>query len=123
MNARRLSAPITLDGVLDENVWEEHQSLPYKMQQPQYGVPSERSGGIAFTMMRVPHLGGRLWLSDSSYLRPTTYKRDAFDGTTDYFGIIIDSYLDKGKCRSFFYHTYLLRWDGVVWNDAMRKKT
>lgn len=123
MNARRLSAPITLDGVLDENVWEEAVPLPYKMQQPQYGVaPSERSEVLLAYDEEYLYLGGRLWLSDSSYLRPTTYKRDAFDGTTDYFGIIIDSYLDKENAVAFFTTPTGLRWDGVVWNDAMREE-
>jgi len=85
MDASRLSGAITLDGVLDESAWEEVTPLPYKMQQPQFGIePSERSEVLLAYDEEYLYLGGRLWLSDSSYLRPTTFKRDAFDGTTVY---------------------------------------
>lgn len=123
LDASRLSGPIILDGVLDEGAWEEATILPYRMQQPQFGVdPSEKAEVLLGYDGEYLYLGGRLWLSDPSLVRPTTFKRDAFDGTTDYFGIIIDSYLDKENAVAFFTAPTGLRWDGVVWNDAMREE-
>lgn len=119
MEASRLSGPITLDGVLNESAWEDAAPLPYTMQMPQFGTePSERSEVLLAYDEEYLYLGGRLWLSDPSFLRPTTFKRDASDGTTDYFGLIIDSYLDKENAVAFFTTPTGLRWDGVVWNDA-----
>lgn len=123
MTACRIQGPVTLDGILNESAWEKVPPLPYKMQNPQFGAsPSERAEVLLAYDDDYLYLGGRLWLSDPSYLRPTTYKRDAFDGTTDYFGIIIDSYLDKENAMAFFTTPTGLRWDGVVWNDAQMEE-
>ncbi|MCB9272844.1 MAG: carbohydrate binding family 9 domain-containing protein [Lewinellaceae bacterium] len=120
VDATRLSGTIAIDGVLDENAWLDVVPLPYKMQVPLFGVePSERAVVLLAYDDEYLYLGGKLYLSSASYLRPTTYKRDAMDGTTDYFGIIIDSYLDKENAVAFFTTPTGLRWDGVVWNDAL----
>lgn len=120
IDAYKLNEAITLDGKLDEGVWDKVQPIKYKMQIPQYGEePSEYSEVFLAYDEEYLYLAGRLHLSDPSYLRNTTYKRDAFDGTTDYFGLVIDSYLDKENGVAFFTTPTGLRWDGVVANDAL----
>ncbi|MCB9288143.1 MAG: carbohydrate binding family 9 domain-containing protein [Lewinellaceae bacterium] len=123
INASRLSGPVVLDGELEDEAWKAISPLPYKMQMPQFGTePSEKAEVLLAYDEEYLYLGGKLCLSDPSYLRPTTFKRDASDGTTDYFGIIIDSYRDKENAVAFFTTPTGLRWDGVVWNDALREE-
>ncbi|MEZ5041678.1 MAG: DUF5916 domain-containing protein [Saprospiraceae bacterium] len=119
IDASRISGNITLDGQLNEPEWKTISPLTYRMQVPEFDkAPSEQSEVFLAYDDEYIYLGGIFHLSDPSYLRPTTYKRDAMDGTTDYFGIIIDSYLDKENAVAFFTNANSIRWDGTIWNDA-----
>lgn len=119
IDAQRITGEITFDGNANEVAWDAIKPLDLKMQIPNLGDdPTEKGDMFLAYDDEYLYLGGRLHLSDSSYYRPTTYKRDAFDGTTDYFGMVIDSYNDKENGIAFFTTPTGLRWDGVVWNDA-----
>ncbi len=115
-----LTTAINFDGIPDEAAWQSTTRLHYKMQIPNYGQPPSERSDIFLTFDKdYLYLAGRLYLSDPSFYRPTTYKRDAFDGTTDYFGLLIDSYLDKENAVAFFTTPTGLRWDGTIANDAL----
>ncbi len=119
IDAQRITGKIIFDGNANEAAWDAIQPLELTMQIPTLGAkPTEKGDMFLAYDDEYLYLGGRLHLSDSSYYRPTTYKRDAFDGTTDYFGMVIDSYNDKENGVAFFTTPTGLRWDGVVWNDA-----
>ncbi len=119
IKAHRLTGKIILDGKLDELVWREVPPIVYKAQVPEFGKePSELSKVLLAYDSDYIYLAGAFQLSDPSLLRGTTYKRDAFDPTTDIFGMAIDSYLDKENAVGFFTSPTGLRWDGTVWNDA-----
>ncbi len=115
----RMPEPVVLDGMPNEAAWASVEPLPYKMQMPNFGgPPSERCEVLLAYDNTYLYLAGRFFISDSSLYRPTTYQRDALDATTDFFGIIIDSYNDKENALGFFTTPTGMRWDGAVSNDA-----
>ena len=115
----RISGNINFDGKVDEAIWDEIPILPLVMHSPTFGAPPSEKAEIFLTYDdQYLYLAGRLHLSKAEYLRPTTYKRDAFDGTTDYFGLILDTFHDKENALAFFTGPTGFRWDGTVFNDA-----
>ncbi len=119
IDASRLTGSVNFDGRVDEPAWEAVPTLGLKQQIPQFGQdPTEYSEvRLAYDNDYI-YLSGKFFLSDSSYYRATTFKRDAMDGTTDYFGMVIDSYNDNENGLGFFTTPTGLRWDGTVFNDA-----
>jgi len=119
LEVHRLEAPVELDGRLLEPFWASIPTIPVKMQVPDFG--KEPTQDCRIRMAYDDHylyLSGDFRLEDSSLYRPTTFKRDVFDPTTDYFGLLIDSYNDKENALGFFTTPTGLRWDGTVSNDA-----
>ncbi len=120
LNPPRLQEAIVFDGLVNEASWKIIPVIPLKMQTPNFGQePTETSEIRMAYDDDYLYLSGKLFLSDSSLYRPTTFKRDAFDGTTDYFGFIIDSYNDNENALAFFTTPTGLRWDGTLSNDAI----
>lgn len=110
---------MTFDGLLDEPFWDNLKKTPFRTQLPELDKePSEKSDIYLAYDDDYIYMCGRMYLSDPSFYRATTFKRDAFDGTTDYFGMVIDSYNDKENALAFFTGPSGFRWDGVVFNDA-----
>lgn len=124
IDSHRLSGDIILDGKVDEAAWQSAPPVILQQQIPQYGqAPSERCEVFMAYNDTYLYMAGRMYLSDSAFYRPTTYKRDAIDGSTDYFGLVIDSYNDNENALVFFTTPTGLRWDGTVSNDAQSFET
>ncbi|MBK8562229.1 MAG: carbohydrate binding family 9 domain-containing protein [Saprospiraceae bacterium] len=124
LNAVHLTEPVNLDGHVDEAAWDAVPTIHFIQQIPQYGQPStERSDIFLAYDDQYLYMAGRMYLSDSSLYRATTYKRDALEGSTDYFGFVIDSYNDNENGLAFFTTPTGLRWDGTVSNDALDFET
>lgn len=119
ISVHRLTGPIVFDGKMDESAWQQVPPISYKTQSPQFGKdPSEKYDVRMAYDDEYIYPAGRFDYSDPSLVRGTTYKRDAFDGTTEMFGMIMDTYLDKENALGFFTSPTGMRWDGTVWNDA-----
>ncbi|MEZ4988992.1 MAG: DUF5916 domain-containing protein [Saprospiraceae bacterium] len=115
----RLPADITFDGKLDEDFWDELTPLSLTGHMPHYGqAPSEAARIYLCYDDHYLYLAGDMQLSDPGLLRPTTFRRDPDDGTTDYLGLILDSFHDKENALAFFTGPTGFRWDGSVSNDA-----
>lgn len=124
IDAVRLQAPVSFDGRVDEAAWESVTPTKMEQQLPNFGLPpTERSEVFLAYDDDYLYLAGRFFLSDSSLYRATTYKRDALEGSTDYFGFVIDSYNDNENGLAFFTTPAGLRWDGTVSNDAQSFET
>ncbi|MEO1262619.1 MAG: DUF5916 domain-containing protein [Bacteroidota bacterium] len=120
LDAPKISQPITFDGRVDEAVWQSVPTFQLKQQSPQFGAaPTEQSEVRLAYDGDYLYLSGKFFLSDSSLYRATTFKRDAMDGTTDYFGLNIDSYNDNENGLGFFTTPTGLRFDATVFNDAL----
>ena len=119
MKAHRLDGPIVFDGKLDEAAWQKVPSLPLTMHSPNFGEsPTEKTDVLLAYDEDYIYLGGRMYVSDPSLIRGTTFKRDAFDGTTDFFGLVLDTYNDNENGLGFFCNPVEMRWDATVFNDA-----
>lgn len=115
----RIGGPVTLDGVSDEAAWSGIEPLPVVMLMPNFGdAPSER------TEIRVGYddvylyVAGRLYDRDPSRIQSNSKERDSSDGSSEWFGIVIDSFNDKANALAFFTTPAGLRWDAAVLNDA-----
>ncbi len=119
LDVGRVSSKIELDGRVDEPGWQSATPIAYTQQQPNFGQPpTERSEIFLGYDDEYLYFAGRIHLSDSTLFRGTTFKRDAFDPTTDYFGILLDSYNDHENAVCFFTTPVGMRWDGTVANDC-----
>lgn len=114
----RLAAPITLDGVVDEAVWDDIEPLPMSMFSPTFGGElTER------TEVRVAHddeflyVSGRMYDSNPADIRTNTLYRDLYSGD-DLLAIVIDSYNDFETAVWFVTNPAGARNDRTVSNDA-----
>lgn len=115
----RLPGTMVFDGQLNESFWEALTPLPLITQSPRFGQPPSEQAEVFITYDdEYLYFAGSMHLSQPEYLRPTTFKRDPMDGTTDYFGLILDSFHDKENALAFFTGPTGFRWDGTVANDA-----
>ncbi|MDN5203667.1 DUF5916 domain-containing protein [Fulvivirgaceae bacterium BMA10] len=117
--AKRLEKPIQFDGMVEEHEWNGFESLPLTMHQPVFeGEISEKTEIFLAYDDQYVYLAGRLYYADIRHLQSTSKKRDALEGSTDYFGLIIDSFNDNESGLSFFTTPAGLRFDASVFNDA-----
>jgi hypothetical protein len=116
---RRLSAPVTLDGLSNEEAWKSVQPLPYIMFIPNYGnAPSEKTELLLGFDDEYLFVAGRLYDSEPSKIQSPSKKRDYFESNTEWFGVIFDTFNDKENALGFCTTPSGLRWDGSISNDA-----
>ena len=116
---RRLSAPITLDGLSNEDAWKGIEPLPFIMFIPNYGnPPSERTELLLGFDDEFLYVAGRLFDSEPDKIQSPSKKRDYFESNTEWFGVIFDTFNDKENAIGFGTTPSGLRWDGAVSNDA-----
>ena len=114
----RLSAPITVDGIVDEAVWDDIAPLPMTMYTPTFGGPLTEA-----TEVRVAHddrylyVSGRMYDSEPSRIRTGTFYRDSYSGD-DILAVVIDSYNDHETAVWFVTNPAGVRQDRTVSNDA-----
>jgi hypothetical protein len=116
---RRLSAPVTLDGLSNEDAWKDIKPLPFIMFMPNYGnPPTERTEVLLGFDDDYLYVAGRLYDSESSKIQAPSKKRDYFESNTEWFGVIFDTFNDKENALGFCTTPSGLRWDGSISNDA-----
>lgn len=117
----KLEEAVNFDGKVEEDFWQDIPIIPVRQYVPNFmQAPTERTEiRLAYDDDYI-YLSGKNYLSDPKYLRNTTFKRDVFDATTDYFGFVIDSYNDNENALAFFTGPTGFRWDGTVANDAQQ---
>ena len=97
LQAVRINSPISVDGFLDESVWQEAEIITGFIQsRPNTGYPSSEN-----TVVRVLYdednlyVGAIMYEKDPSDITVHSLKRDFSTGDTDIFGVAIDTYLDR----------------------------
>ena len=114
----RVDQPITLDGLSDEPAWRHVPPLKMIMFQPSWGgPPSETTGVLVAYDDDNLYIAGRLYDREPDRIQGTTMERDANDASSDWFGVVIDTFNDKQNALSFFTTPTGLRWDAAVQND------
>ena len=115
----KFNAQMNFDGHVNEPGWENIPPLELKEQSPNYGnAPSEKVEIRLTYDENYIYLSGKIRLSDPAFFRATTFKRDAMDGTSDYFGFSIDSYNDNENALGFFTSPAGLRFDAWVIDEG-----
>ncbi|NEW84251.1 MAG: carbohydrate binding family 9 domain-containing protein [Mariniphaga sp.] len=115
-----LKGELNFDGVPSEPDWQLSEKIPLKMHFPVYGnQPTEESD------VRITYDKDYLWVSaklyykDISKMVSNSKKRDETSNSSDYFGIILDSYDDNENALAFFTMPSGLKIDYSVSNDAL----
>ena len=118
LKVSRISGGILFDGIPDEEVWQSIPALPMIMYSPVFGNdPTETSSfKIAYDDFYV-YASGFLNYQNPADIRAIGKKRDQSIPTTDWFGIILDTFNDKKNAVSFWTNPNGVRTDGTVQND------
>ena len=116
---RKLSAPVTLDGLSLEDAWKDIKPLPLIMFIPNYGnPPSEKTEVLLGFDNDYLYVAGRLYDVEPDKIQSPSKKRDYFEANSELFGVLFDTFDDKENGLAFYTTPTGLRWDGSVSNDA-----
>lgn len=117
---QRLKGPITLDGLSDEQAWKDVTPFPMVMHMPTFGnEPSERTEVLMAHDDDYLYIAGRMYDSEPDKIQATSKKRDFMQASTEWFGVIIDTFNDNENGLGFFTTPTGLRFDATVFNDAV----
>ncbi len=110
--------PPSIDGKLDEEVWDLVEwGGDFVQRQPEYGVqPSEQTQFKILYDAKNLYVGVRAWDSDPSAIVKRMSRRDGFEG--DWVEINIDSYHDKRTAFSFTASVSGVKGDEYVSNNG-----
>ncbi|MBI2840246.1 MAG: hypothetical protein HYX75_18165 [Acidobacteria bacterium] len=115
----RIHDPVTLNGISNEAAWSDLQPLPTVMLMPNAGAaPSERTEILVAYDDDFVYVAGRLYDREPWRIQANSKERDSGDGSSEWFGVMIDSFNDKSNALAFFTTPAGLRWDCAVLNDA-----
>jgi len=115
----RIAGGIVFDGIPEEYDWQQVPSLKMTMHQPVFGNEPTESSVIKMAYdNEYFYISGILDYQDPSTIRAISKKRDYTAFSTDWLGIILDSYDDKENAVSFWTNPNGLRTDCTVKNDA-----
>ena len=116
---RRIAGPIALDGRIDEPGWADLKPLCMVMQTPTFGEScSERTEALLGYDDEFIYVAGRLYDREPDRIQAPTKKRDAMVATSDWFGVLFDSFNDKENSLAFFTTPAGLRFDAAVFRDG-----
>jgi hypothetical protein len=115
----RLAGPIALDGRIDEPAWRDIRPFCMIMQSPTFGEPpSERSEALIGYDDEYVYAAGLLHDREPDKIQSPTKKRDAMVATSDWFGVLFDTFNDKENSLAFFTTPAGLRFDAAIFRDA-----
>ena len=111
----RDSAPIVVDGKLDEEVWSRaaivddlHQVDPFE-----YAAPSQRTEVRLFYDDDTLYIGARMWDTDAEEITANVLRQGEGLGSEDRFAVILDPYLDHRSGYRFQVNPNGVRWDAI----------
>ena len=114
----RITEPITLDGMSDEQAWANVDPFPMVIHEPIFGaVPTERTEMLAVYDDDYIYFAMRGYDSDPDGIRGNVLIRDRF-GSDDYFEVMIDTFNDNENAMIFTTNPNGIRRDVAVSNDA-----
>lgn len=117
--ASRISETFIFDGKLTAGEWDHVPEIEFIVQTPVYhSDPSQKSIiKLAYDQNYI-YLSGALYDTHPERIVGNTKLRDGGDESTDWFGMIIDSYNDKQNALAFFTTPTGIRFDAAIQNDA-----
>jgi hypothetical protein len=119
LRIQRVEGIITLDGKPNEPAWQKIRPLPVIQFLPTYQAPLTEKTEIRFTYDdNFIYIAGHLYDSEPDKIMAPSRKRDYFAASTEWFGIVLDTFNDKENGLSFMTTPSSLRFDSSVFNDA-----
>ncbi len=117
----RIHGGIVFDGIPDEDAWQQVPSLKMTMHQPVFGIEPSESSVIKMAYdQEYFYISGILNYENPSTIRAVSKKRDFANLSTDWLGLIIDTYDDKENAVTFWTNPNGLRLDFAVQNDCTK---
>jgi hypothetical protein len=115
----RLTAPVEIDGRVDEAAWMAIPPLPAVSSSPVFDVPpSERTEFRLAYDDEYLYLAGRMYDSDPDGIRATSLRRDDSAMSNDWLVLNLDTFMDRRTALVFGITPSGVRTDGIFPNDA-----
>jgi hypothetical protein len=119
ISVQKLSGPVNFDGMPDEEAWQFIDPLPMTTYYPESGrEPSERSDIRIGYDNEYLYVGARLYDSEPDRIQATTYQRNFQGLSSDFFGIVLDTFNNNETGVAFFVSPTGARSDFRISNDA-----
>lgn len=114
----RLSEEIRLDGILNEQAWQEITPYPMTQYEPVFkGDLSERTEIMVAYDDEYFYVAGRMFTEDVNTIAANSLYRDRYSGD-DVFAVILDPFNDNQNALRFFTTPAGVRFDQSISNDA-----
>lgn len=115
----KMSSEFVFDGKVGEEEWRNIEAIELTVQTPVYhGDPSQKTIIKLGYDENYIYLSGALYDSEPEKILSNNKLRDGGDESTEWFGLVIDSYNDKQNALSFFTTPTGSRFDAAILNDA-----
>jgi hypothetical protein len=119
LKVTRITGGINFDGIPDEPFWQSIEALQLVMLLPVFGnAPTEQSVIKIAYDDEYFYVSGWLNYNNPSDIRAVGKKRDYSSSSSDWFGVLIDTFNDKQNMVSFHTNPNGLRTEGSVKNDC-----
>lgn len=116
----RINDKIDFDGVPDELFWEGIENLSFTMYTPNFGkAPTEKAIVKMAYDDRYFYVSAWLYYKNLDDIRGIGKKRDYRSFSTDWLGVLLDSFNDKENAFLFYTNINAVRLDGSVKNDLI----
>lgn len=114
----KTSAPIILDGIIDEPIWDQIEPFYITQYEPVFeGDLSEKTDIKVTYDNEFLYVAGKMFTKDASTIAANSLYRDSYSGD-DVFAIIIDPFNDDQNALRFFTNPAGVRFDHSISNDA-----
>lgn len=115
----RIPKGFTFDGHVTDEEWGSVTPFELTVMTPEHRRPLSQQSVIRMAYDDdYVYLSGALYDTEPSKILANNRLRDGGDESTEWFGLLIDSYNDKQNALSFFTSPTGSRWDASVQNDA-----
>jgi uncharacterized protein DUF5916/cellulose/xylan binding protein with CBM9 domain len=106
---------ISIDGVIDEAIWEDAAVLTgFTQYNPSEGIPSSQNTEVrVFYTDDAIYFAVRAFDDDASGIRATMAQRDQVTRNDDYVRIILDTFNDQRRAYAFVVNPYGVQQDGI----------
>lgn len=119
ISVQKLPGPVNFDGMPDEEAWQMIDPLPMTTYFPEDGrEPSERSDIRIGYDSEYLYVGASLYDSEPDRIQATTYQRNFQSLSSDFFGIVLDTFNNNETGVAFFVSPTGARSDFRISNDA-----
>jgi hypothetical protein len=116
----KISGGIIFDGIPDEAAWQSIEALPMVMYTPvSGGAPTEKSVVKIAYDDEYFYVSAQLYYQNISDMRAVGKKRDYLTFSSDWFGLIMDTFNDKENALLFGVNPNGARNDGTIQNDLL----